>query len=156
MVNVRSCENGTSGLPYNGTLLGKRHIHGCGTCACILPPSGSILVCIPLLGLCRDPARKVREIAERARRPYCCVLNSMSTHDSGALASLSGGWDGHQDTPRPTNNAPGKAGTPGDDHKTSVKWPLQPYLHSKSTFLSQIWGSRAVETVRILLSPVFS
>ena len=40
----------------------------------------------------------------------------MSTHGPGALAILSGGWDGHQDTPRPTNNAPGKAGAPGDDH----------------------------------------
>ena len=37
--HVDACENGTSGLPCNGTLLGKRHIHGCGTCACILPPS---------------------------------------------------------------------------------------------------------------------
>ena len=37
-------------------------------------------------------------------------------HDSGAPASLSGGWDGHQDTIRPTASAPGKAGTLGVDH----------------------------------------
>jgi hypothetical protein len=65
---VARCENGIPGLPYNGTLLGY------GASACILPPSGSILVCIPLLGLCLDPARKVREIPERADRLLCCVL----------------------------------------------------------------------------------
>ena len=40
----------------------------------------------------------------------------MSMHDSGALASLSEGRDGHQETPRPKTNAPGTAGTSGDDH----------------------------------------
>ena len=40
-------------------------------------------------------------------------------HDPGALASLSGGWDGHQDTVRLTTNALGRAGTPGGDHMVS-------------------------------------
>ena len=56
----------------------------------------------------------------------------MSMHGSGAPASLSGGWDEHQDVPRRTTSAPGMAGTTGVDHmvadpsQRSINRPLAP------------------------------
>ena len=38
---------------------------------------------------------------------------------------------------------------------TPPLWPLQPYLHSKSRFLSPFWGSRAIEVCTLQIS-VFS